>query len=274
MKRYGERLGSMGLPDSLALLRCSFFGATTIQNSKSMRGSWTHVPNSTYVLFVVERLTACLALVNKFHERLLEVYRSFKLAMQSGAFVQLILTLAAISARMDALMPEFREVLRIGWVINYQMLQILDPGQASRIKPIPVDHADAHHECVPAVIELDTKVNEVSLSEDLGSSVKRPILIAPPFPNTIDAASSHELSFPVADSDVISDDTLHLTNAVNDESLQPTVSGQFEVERRVVQKLPVKVNKTSKRRGEDAGIILPKKAKKTKRNAIDDIFDF
>ena len=31
IKRYGERLDGMGLPDVLALLRCSFFGATTIQ---------------------------------------------------------------------------------------------------------------------------------------------------------------------------------------------------------------------------------------------------
>lgn len=31
MKRYGERLVNMALPDNCELLRCSFFGATSIQ---------------------------------------------------------------------------------------------------------------------------------------------------------------------------------------------------------------------------------------------------
>jgi hypothetical protein len=137
-----------------------------------------------------------------------------------------------------------------------------------------VDHADVHRECVPAVIELDIKVsfNEVSLGEDTGSSVTRPIPVAPPFRDTIDGASSHEHSFPGSDSIFISDD---FVNVVNDESLQPTVSaGQFDVERTVVQKQQVNVNKMSKRsrRDEDTSIILPKKVKKTKRNEIDDIF--
>ena len=87
-----------------------------------------------------------------------------------------------------------------------------------------MDHADVHRECVPAVIELDIKVsfNEVSLGEDTGSSVTRPIPVAPPFRDTIDGASSHEHSFPGSDSIFISDD---FVNVVNDESLQPTVSG-------------------------------------------------
>jgi hypothetical protein len=31
MKRYGERLDALGFPDMFALLRSSFFGATSIQ---------------------------------------------------------------------------------------------------------------------------------------------------------------------------------------------------------------------------------------------------
>lgn len=56
----------------------------------------------------------------------LTLLRSFKLAMQSGAFIQLILTLAAISARMDALLPEFQDALRIGWNIGHRFLQVVD----------------------------------------------------------------------------------------------------------------------------------------------------
>jgi hypothetical protein len=53
---------------------------------------------------------------------------SFKLAMQHGAFVQLILTLAAIAARMDALIPEFQDVFQLGWMVNHRILLILDVG--------------------------------------------------------------------------------------------------------------------------------------------------
>jgi hypothetical protein len=53
---------------------------------------------------------------------------SFKLAMQYGAFVQLILTLAAIAARMDVLMSEFQDVIQLSWTVNHRILLILDVG--------------------------------------------------------------------------------------------------------------------------------------------------
>lgn len=46
--------------------------------------------------------------------------------MQSGSFVQLILTLAAIVARMDALVPELRDTIQLGWTACHQILCILD----------------------------------------------------------------------------------------------------------------------------------------------------
>lgn len=46
--------------------------------------------------------------------------------MQSGAFIQLVLTLAAIAARMDSLIPEFQDALRLGWNAGYRFLQDLD----------------------------------------------------------------------------------------------------------------------------------------------------
>lgn len=75
-----------------------------------MRGSWTHVPNSTFVIYIAERLAACLTLVNKvwpvlcwfgyargwqeksqLHERLLAIYRYFR-----GFLVVSSLILAAV----------------------------------------------------------------------------------------------------------------------------------------------------------------------------------
>jgi hypothetical protein len=52
--------------------------------------------------------------------------RSLKLAMQSGAFVQLVLMLAAIAARMDALVPEILDVIQLGWTTSRRILEILD----------------------------------------------------------------------------------------------------------------------------------------------------
>jgi hypothetical protein len=46
--------------------------------------------------------------------------------MQSGAFVQLILTLAAVAARMHALIPEFKDVLQLSWATSHRILLILD----------------------------------------------------------------------------------------------------------------------------------------------------
>jgi hypothetical protein len=52
--------------------------------------------------------------------------RSFKSAMQSGAFIQLILTLAAVAARMDALIPEFVDVLQLSWAASHRVLMIFN----------------------------------------------------------------------------------------------------------------------------------------------------
>jgi len=207
-------------------------------------------------MFVAERLTACLTLVSKFHERLLEIYGSFKLAMQSGAFIQLILTLAAIAARIDALVPEFQDVIRMGWKINHRILQILDPGQASSIKPIHVDHVGAHNESIPAAIVLSIEMShdDVGLSEDVGNFVTWPNIYSS------QNISSHEPTVPETDAII---DPLRFVDVVNDEPSQTIVSGRFDVERRVIQGQPNKMSKHARK---------AEKAKKMTRNEIDVIF--
>lgn len=48
--------------------------------------------------------------------------------MQSGAFIQLVLTLLAICARMTALLPELQDSLQVSWAACHIVLQILDVG--------------------------------------------------------------------------------------------------------------------------------------------------
>ncbi|KII88572.1 hypothetical protein PLICRDRAFT_110740 [Plicaturopsis crispa FD-325 SS-3] len=65
IRRYGMRLHGVGLYGILETLRASFFGVSSAQNQKALKGSWTHVPNSRYVEFAIERLHACTSLVSK-----------------------------------------------------------------------------------------------------------------------------------------------------------------------------------------------------------------
>lgn len=46
--------------------------------------------------------------------------------MQSGAFIQLVLTLLAICARMTALLPELQDALQISYAACHRVLQILN----------------------------------------------------------------------------------------------------------------------------------------------------
>jgi hypothetical protein len=267
MKRYGERLDCTGLPGAFELLRCSFFGAISIQNAKSMRGSWTHVPNSTYATFVVGRLDDCLKLVDKIHERLVEIYRSFRLAMQSGAFIQLILTLAAIAARMDALIPEFQDALQIAWKTGHRFLQVLDPKQAQKMKPIHAEKRDSQRPSTAAEMDLHTPLNIPSLEDDIGSSVARDPCASLSSNYAVDVTSNPVSSIVDDDTVVVSGEVLELL----------TTAGQAEPVRRVIVERPVSAEKVSKRsqQSHEAGAAQPgKKAKRKKRNEIDDIFGF
>jgi len=182
---------------------------------------------------------------------------------------------------MDALVPEFQDVIRLGWVTSHRILQILDPSIAQRIKPVHVHQAGVHHGCVSAAIVLDMEMafDVVGLGEDVGSSVTRHILNAPSSQNTTEMALSHDhgYSVPELNSIIISDDPLRFATTVNDESLQPTVPDRLDVERRVIQKRSVKVNKLSKHSRTAEGthpIPAEERAKKMMRDEIDDIFGF
>jgi hypothetical protein len=161
-----------------------------------------------------------------------------------------------------------------------------------------VHQAGVHHGCISAAIVLDMEMafDVVGLGEDVGSSVTRHILNAPSSQNTTEMALSHDHghSVPESDSIIISDDPLRFATTVNDESLQPTVPGvapigwrflllltpttdRLDVERRLIQKRSVKVNKLSKHSRTAEGthpIPAEERAKKMMRDEIDDIFGF
>ncbi|KAJ6547518.1 hypothetical protein B0H19DRAFT_953189 [Mycena capillaripes] len=113
MRRYGDRVEELSLSSLVDSLRYSFFGEDVQQTTKLLKASWTHYPDTPYVSFVLERVAASISLVQKMQERLAHAYQSFSLAMQTGAFIQLILTLAGIASRMSTLVSEISQVLEL-----------------------------------------------------------------------------------------------------------------------------------------------------------------
>lgn len=51
--------------------------------------------------------------------------RSFTLMMQTGAFLQLVLALAAIASRLSLVLSEVRSALEVSWAASYRALQTL-----------------------------------------------------------------------------------------------------------------------------------------------------
>lgn len=133
---------------------------TDVPSPKVLKGSWTHYPDAKLVSHTIERLSGCSVLLQKVREhgypfvgnilnckhlqmceRLQEAYRYrlfelseeshvivsryFSLAMQSGAFLQLILTFVAITSRLSTLVSELQENIRRACQLADRILGIL-----------------------------------------------------------------------------------------------------------------------------------------------------
>ncbi|KAJ7709949.1 hypothetical protein B0H17DRAFT_246790 [Mycena rosella] len=135
MRRHGDRVEELSLVSLVDSLRYSFFGEDLQQTSKLLKCSWTHYPDSSSVLFMSERIAGALTLVQQMRERLVRAYQSFTLAMQTGAFIQLIMPLGGIASRMASLVSELADVLELIWGAVHRILLTLDPG--SRAPNLP-----------------------------------------------------------------------------------------------------------------------------------------
>ncbi|KAF8557794.1 hypothetical protein OG21DRAFT_1434695 [Imleria badia] len=125
LRRYGRRLSEMDVPERVDLLRASFVGLEHTSDHKALRSSWSHVPEKPYVSFLTERLTACSTLVCKMRERLEKAYHHFALAMQTGAFVQVIILFVAIASRMSVLSSQLEEALQLSILTCNRLLVII-----------------------------------------------------------------------------------------------------------------------------------------------------
>ncbi|KAJ3545356.1 hypothetical protein NMY22_g2472 [Coprinellus aureogranulatus] len=111
--RHSERVRNFDLPDLVLRLRCSFFGEDAFSNQSLLRGAWNHCPGPKSLDAVLAHILEARRLLYKFHERAVDAYSrsSFTVSMQSGAFIQILLVLAAISSRMRAVAQENLEII-------------------------------------------------------------------------------------------------------------------------------------------------------------------
>ncbi|KAH7889734.1 hypothetical protein F5I97DRAFT_1924250 [Phlebopus sp. FC_14] len=170
IRRYGQRFIELDVSGRVDLLGASFVGLTSVEDSKALRKPWTWLPSKPYVFFVQERLKSCSTLVCKMRERLAKAYRHFSLAMQSGAFIQLVILFSAICSRISTLLAEIEEIVKQGTSICDRLLVIHDPmcNHEPRIQEVhqesPVGQEVPRH----LIVEPDAL-------EGLGDSVHRPV---------------------------------------------------------------------------------------------------
>ncbi|GBE82312.1 hypothetical protein SCP_0406960 [Sparassis crispa] len=181
--------------------RLSFWGDTSTRTPKVLKRSWTHFPDSRSVLFVLRRCSECCALVTKTRERLIEAYHSFTLIMQTGAFLQLVLTLAAVASRLGSLLIEVSATIVHCQHAFYEVLQAIDPTQAASVKHIlQKDAVDDNAQSGGDILPQPATVPEPG--EDLGNTVKRSsALVQETTANLLQVEQSPSLSTKAADRD-------------------------------------------------------------------------
>ncbi|KAK2466954.1 hypothetical protein APHAL10511_001212 [Amanita phalloides] len=113
IRRYSERLDNTSLSSTLEDIRISFFGPEAKQNQNLLKRSWTHLPPKESVIKVINHYQAQRILLQKIQERSLVAYRSFTLAMQRGAFVQLLVVFAGMISRIRALSIEVDDAMQV-----------------------------------------------------------------------------------------------------------------------------------------------------------------
>ncbi|KAH9901312.1 hypothetical protein C8Q73DRAFT_677453 [Cubamyces lactineus] len=281
MRKYGERVDEMHIDDVVESLRLAFWGDPSSRTTKLLKGPWTHCPDARVLLFVMERCSACCMLIDRARERLLHAYESFTLMMQSGAFLQLVLTLAAIASRLSILLSEVRGALEVAWSAAFRVLQAIFPTYAGKVrqlvKALPVEAPPAPG---PSRTHSKSKSPPADpgpgefVDEDLGSSLARPPKSLAPEENVTDAFD--------ADATALS---------LSDEQPQPPDSTSFSLSNELAQSIeqslvPLSAIKpleetsapampsAPKRKKTDGESSKPAKKKKKKRDEIDDIFGF
>ncbi|THH03809.1 hypothetical protein EW145_g5994 [Phellinidium pouzarii] len=145
-RRLGQRLLETQLLALTDDLRYAFYVEDRNErNPKILRSVWSQVPDSKFVNYIFERTRSSMELTTESRIRFANAYHSLSLMMQTGAFLQLILTLTAIISRLDALVAELSVALEtlsnslsalleaLGEKAAKTIQQRCDPGPSHRV---------------------------------------------------------------------------------------------------------------------------------------------
>ncbi|KAI0646981.1 hypothetical protein C8Q79DRAFT_1009134 [Trametes meyenii] len=285
MRRLDGRVDEMHMDEAVESLRLAFWGDPSSRTTKLLKGPWTHCPDAPALLFVMERCAACCTLIDRTRERLLHAYESFMLMMQTGAFLQLVLTLAAIASRLSLLLTEVRPALEASWLACFRVLQILFPAKAIKVRPLvkPDPAVPAPPLPVGAPAPTTSKPPDVDSGpddpqdEDTGSALSRaPQLTAVPEENVraFDAdAFAHSL--PAGQPPPV-EMSFSLSSELS--QVRPIASPVPQSSNTVPSEGTSAASATNapkrKKAGGEGPSSKPVKKKKKKRDEIDDIFGF
>ncbi|KAH9842785.1 uncharacterized protein C8Q71DRAFT_221077 [Rhodofomes roseus] len=267
IRRYGARVEEMELYGLVERMRVSFWGEAALQNTKLLKGPWTHHPDAVTVMFVLQRCSEACSLLKKAQERLSAAYHSLTLVMQTAAFLQLVLTLVAITSKFSSLLTEIQSCMELARVVCYQMLQLIDPELARKeSRSLPSEYLGQE---TTAASQSQTEAllyspdRTVTVDEDVGSvlvrRVTRSVVELPRAPVPPADATPTELSPPLLeDLNMVSPTIVTTVRTISArENGAPSNGGPPQI--------------AQKRKNEST--TLQKKAKKKKkRDEIDDIF--
>lgn len=269
----------MNVLDTVEALRYSFwdagpqkYGATgfcdsemTLSNPspKALKSAWTHLPDAKTVRNTVDRLHDYLTFANSMDSHLTKAYNHLVLDLKTGAFLQLILTLIAITSRMSMLLSEIGSALEQAWTSCYRLHLILDPSGSFGPRMVHGHFKTTHPEPPPqATSAQQTTLAIPDLDEDVGSSIEaQQAVVASGSVDALDAVipSSNEQDFMFA------------APATDTRAVARTVVSRKEIKVKSEKALKRSV-KDVVEEDKDSG-TKPKKKKK-KKDEIDAIFGF
>ncbi|KAI9508268.1 hypothetical protein F5148DRAFT_1284210 [Russula earlei] len=183
-QRYSRRLRSLDVLPLVDGFRRSFYGDMTDTSSKLPKGAWTHHPPAPSLKSFLARLRTCIALLDKTCARMRGIYHILTLAMRSGAFLQVVVTLTAIVARLAHLSSVICRALSTLHAECQHLLSNLHPTEASHNSaplqpPPPPEREDTNMSTFPLGLNRRTgRDDDLDHSVDLGEAVARTTTVA------------------------------------------------------------------------------------------------
>lgn len=161
VRKFTRRFDSLRLQAVSDSIRMMFWGESEEKSQKNMKAAWSHVPSSQKIQTFLTRIRTTHTLVFKARECFKRAFEHLNLNLQTGAFLQFILTLSALVARLDHLFSEIALIVEELWSTYRKCLLVIDPLQSSKWT--------ASLSCGPAPVLVD--VGEHTTVSVTGSAV-------------------------------------------------------------------------------------------------------